>query len=40
MECFLCDEKLINTMGDRSAQLVKEKFSLDIITKKYLQIIS
>jgi glycosyltransferase involved in cell wall biosynthesis len=40
MECFLCDEKLINKMGDRSAQLVKEKFSLDIITKKYLQIIS
>jgi glycosyltransferase involved in cell wall biosynthesis len=40
MKCFVKDISLISSMGEESAKLAKEKFSLETITQKYLRIIS
>ena len=40
MKCFVDDTDLITLMGKESAKFAKERFSIDTITKKYLEIIS
>ena len=39
MKCFVDDTDLITLMGKESAKFAKERFSIDTITKKYLEII-
>jgi len=40
MESFILDAGLISTMGKKSAEFAKKKFSLGVIEKQYLNIIS
>jgi glycosyltransferase involved in cell wall biosynthesis len=40
MESFILDAGLISTMGKKSAEFAKKKFSLGVIEKQYLDIIS
>ena len=40
MECFVDDVGLIALMGKESAKFAREKFSIETITKQYLEIIS
>ena len=40
MKCFVDDTSLITLMGKESAKFAKEKFSIETITKKYLEVIS
>ncbi len=40
MKCFVDDTNLITTMGKESAKFAKEKFSIETITKQYLEIFS
>jgi glycosyltransferase involved in cell wall biosynthesis len=40
MKCFVDDTSLITLMGKESAEFAKEKFSIETITKQYLEVIS
>ena len=40
MKCFVDDTSLIALMGKESAEYAREKFSLETITKQYLEVIS
>ena len=40
MKCFVDDTDLITIMGKESAEFAREKFSIETITKQYLEIIS
>jgi len=40
MESFILDASLISTMGKKSAEFAKKKFSLEVIEGQYLNIIS
>jgi glycosyltransferase involved in cell wall biosynthesis len=40
MKCFVDDVGLIALMGKESAKFAREKFSIETITKQYLEIIS
>ena len=40
MKCFVDDIELIALMGQESAKFAGEKFSIETITKQYLEIIS
>ena len=40
MKCFVDDAGLIALMGKESAKFAREKFSIETITKQYLEIIS
>jgi glycosyltransferase involved in cell wall biosynthesis len=39
MKCFVNDTGLIKLMGKESAKIAREKFSIETITKQYLEII-
>jgi len=40
MKCFVDDTSLIALMGKESAEYAREKFSIETITKQYLEVIS